>query len=308
MMWKRCCLLLLPTVALAGEWPVEMTAWRGATPTIDGVLAPGEWDDATRFEGVAGWTPQFTPTTDPADLSLRGWVKHDGRDLYFAFLVTDDVLYGIDTRRWLPPQNANAHELSRRGYPWFGDEMELLMNPPYEWSSEDKENSAGNGRSWQMVCNLTKSRLGGVGVGGLMEGEPRSVKLAWDHYQKWILDGDMVAAAKMVPNDVVRRTGAMAQRGRGQLFRTDQRGGQYVIEWCVHADPCLEVSPGVFWGPDLGQVKMGLNIALGDLDEKDAAPENFGYFHHEDWWAGEKNRRTWLKQWGTLVIEPGDKP
>ncbi len=145
-MWQRWWLVLLPVAALAGEWPVEMTAWQGATPTIDGVLSPGEWADAVTFAGVAGWTPQFTPTTDPADLALQGWVKHDGRDLFFAFLVTDDVLYGLDTRRWLPPQNADAHELSRRGYPWFGDEMELLLNPPYVWSSDDKQNCAGTAR------------------------------------------------------------------------------------------------------------------------------------------------------------------
>lgn len=306
-MWQRCWLVLLPAAALAGEWPVEMTAWQGTTPTIDGVLAPGEWDDAATFEGVEGWTPQFTPTTDPRDLAVKGWVKHDGRDLFFAFLVTDDVLYGIDTSRWLPPQNAYAHELSRRGYPWFGDEMELLINASNTWISDDKQNCSGDGSSWQMVCNLTKSRLGGVGTGGLLEGEPRSVERAWNNYQQWILDGDMVAVAKLVPNPVVRPTGAMAQRGRARLRRPDARGGQYVIEWQVKADPCLEVRPGIFWSPALGVTRMGLNIALGDLDEKDAAPENFGYFHHEDWWAGEKNKRTWLKQWGTLVIEPGPR-
>src|SRR3990172_1461148 len=49
----------------AGEWPRTMRAYHGTTPTLDGVLQPGEWDDATRFTGVQDWTPQFTPTTDP---------------------------------------------------------------------------------------------------------------------------------------------------------------------------------------------------------------------------------------------------
>ncbi len=40
-----------------------------------------------------------------------------------------------------------------------------------------------------MVCNLTKSRLGGIGNGGLLEGEPRSSESAWDTYQSWILSG-----------------------------------------------------------------------------------------------------------------------
>src|SRR5437867_922015 len=131
--------------------------------------------------------PQFSPTTDPKDLSLKGYVKHDGKRLYFAFDVTDHVLYGIDTPRWLPDENAKAHELSRTGYPWFGDEMEVLINAANQW--QGNENSAGNGASWQMVCNLTKSRKGGVGVGGLLEGEPRSQQSAWDTYQRWILSG-----------------------------------------------------------------------------------------------------------------------
>jgi hypothetical protein len=37
---------------------------------------------------------------------------------------------------------------------------------------------------------------------------------------------------------------------------------------------------------------MGLNIALGDLDEKERGAGNFGHFHHEDWFAGEKDVRT----------------
>ena len=47
----------------------------------------------------------------------------------------------------------------------------MLINASNHWSGN--EDSAGNGRSWQMVCNLTKSRQGGIGVGGMLEGEPR---------------------------------------------------------------------------------------------------------------------------------------
>jgi SSS family solute:Na+ symporter len=88
------------------------------------------------------------------------------------------------TPRWLPEKNPKAHELTREGWPWFGDEMELLINASNTWKGD--ENAAGNGSSWQMVCNLTKSRLGGVGKGGLLEGEPRSDAKAWETYQRWI--------------------------------------------------------------------------------------------------------------------------
>jgi solute:Na+ symporter, SSS family len=258
----------------AGEYPRELNAYPGKTPVLDGVLAQGEWDDAVAFTN-AGWIPQFSRTTDPKDLSLRAYVKHDGKRLYFAFDVTDDVLYGIDTSRWLPDENPKAHELTREGFPWFGDEMELLINAPNKWVAN--ENSAGNGMSWQMVCNLTKSRKGGVGTGGLLEGEPRVQESAWNTYRKWIESGAQEAVAKVKPG-----------------------GHGYVIEWAVNFDPCLEVEPGKFWSPAMGDRKMGLNIALGDLDEKDRGEGNFGHFHHEDWFAGEKDLRTNLRQFGAL--------
>ncbi|MDB6073091.1 MAG: hypothetical protein JWO89_731 [Verrucomicrobiaceae bacterium] len=275
-------MLLLPAVAIAGEWPRELKAPHGRTPVLDGVLSPGEWQDAAVFEGTQGWTAQFSLTTDAKDLSLKGWVKYDDQRLYFAFDVTDDVLYGIDTERWLPDNNAEAHELSRRGWPWFGDEMELLINASNHWKGD--EDSRGDGQSWQMVCNLTKSRLGGIGVGGLLEGEPRAKEYAWNHYQQWIKSRAMQAVAKRKP------------AGKG-----------YIIEWSIAFDPCLEVAPGQFFKPGGKEVVTGFNIAVGDLDEKAKGAGNFGNFLHEDWFAGEKNKRTNVRQWGTLRLMPVSK-
>ncbi len=272
----RILLLASCTAIQAGDFPRELNAFIGTAPTIDGVIAPGEWDDATQFTGL-GWVPQFSKTTDAKDLSVRGYVKHDDKRLYFAFDVTDDVLYGIDTPRWLPDENLKAHQLTREGFPWFGDEMELLINASNRWSGT--EDAAGDGSSWQMVCNLTKSRLGGIGKGGLLEGEPRSSAKAWATYQRWILSGAQQAAARVKPG-----------------------GHGYVIEWAVSFNPCLEVSPGGFYSTAMGDRAMGMNIALGDLDEKARGQGNFGNFHHEDWFAGAKDTRTQLRQWGTLWI------
>jgi solute:Na+ symporter, SSS family len=278
-------LLLCAMAAQAGEWPRVLHAFPGKTPKLDGTISPGEWDDATHFWGVQGWTAQFKPTTDPKDLSMHGAVKHDGKRLYFIFDVTDDVLYGIDTDRWLPPNNAKAHELTPEGFPWFGDEMEVLINAANKWTGN--ETAAGNGSSWQMVVNLTKSRLGGVGKGGLIEGEPRKNPKAWATYQKWIETKAMEAVAVPKPG------------GKG-----------YIIEWAINFNPCLEVEPGVFYNSDLGNRAMGLNIALGDLDEFEKGEGYFGHFHHEDWFAGEKDTRTQLRQWGTLwmMAKPKDGP
>lgn len=280
-----CVLLCIACLALcvsasAGLWPRGLYAYEGSTPNLDGVISPGEYDDATRFRGGKNWVHTFSPTTDDDDLSLVGYVKHDGERLYFAFDVTDDILYGIDTERWLPDVNPHAHELSRRGYPWFGDEMEILINADNHFPRG--AHAEGNGRSWQMVCNLTKSRLGGVGVGGLLEGEPRSKKSAWDTYQRWILSGAMEAAARPKPE------------GKG-----------YIIEWAISFNPCLEVSRGEFYSPEMGDVKMGLNIALGDIDTPEVGEGNFANFHHEDWFAGRPQTRTLRREWGTLWMMAG---
>ena len=279
----RLFLFLLSSVLSAGEYPRTLEAFKGKTPKLDGVISPGEYADATEIAGVLDWIPQFTKTTDPKDLALKGWVKHDGKRLYFAFDITDDVLYGIDTPRWLPKENPKAHELTREGFPWFGDEMEILMNPTNRWTGD--ENAKGDGTSWQMVCNLTKSRLGGVGKGGLLEGEPRKDQKAWDTYQKWILTGAQQAVAKVKPG-----------------------GGGYVIEWSVKFNPCLQVEPGKFYATAMGDRKMGLNIALGDLDQPERGTGNFGGFNHEDWWTGARNTRTNLRQFGTLWIRTKSKP
>jgi SSS family solute:Na+ symporter len=269
---------VLPLALLAAA---TLEAFPGTTPKVDGVISPGEYADATTFTGVSGWVSQFSPTRDPKDLSLTGYVKHDGSRLYFAFEVTDDVLYGIDTSRWLPDNNPKAHELTREGWPWFGDEMEILMNAANTWSGN--ESAAGNGSSWQMVCNLTKSRKGGIGTGGLLEGEPRRELAAWNTYAQWIASGAQQCEAK-------RRS-----------------GGGYFVEWSIAFNPCLEVEPGVFYSTKMGDRAVGLNIALGDLDEKEKGAGNFGNFHHEDWWAGAKDVRTQLRHFGTLRIRSARK-
>jgi SSS family solute:Na+ symporter len=263
------CLLMCPLHAALHSYP-------GSTPHLDGVLSAGEWSDATRFTGTAGWTSTFTPTTDPKDLSVQGWVKHDSTHLYFAFDVTDDVLYGIDTPRWLPDENTLAHELTPKGFPWFGDEIEILLNAGGTWQAH--ESAAGSGSSWQMVCNLTKSRKGGIGTGGLLEGEPRSSQTAWDTYRQWIESGAQDAVAKAKP-----------------------AGHGYIVEWAIRFNPCLEVAPGRFYNPTKNAT-VGLNIAVGDLDRKEDGKGNFGNFHHEDWLSGKPKTRTELRDFTTLTL------
>src|SRR5262249_38273341 len=157
---------------------------------------------------------------------------------------------GIDTARWLPNENPKAHELTPEGFPWFGDEMEILLNATNHWKAD--ESVAGTGQSWQMVCNLTKSRLGGAGIGGLLESEPRRDGKAWNTYRKWIETRAMECVAKP---------------------KKDGKG--YIIEWAISFNPCVETEPGRFYNTEMGNKPVGLNIALGDLDEKEKGEGNF---------------------------------
>jgi len=134
------------------------------------------------------------------------------------------------------------------------------------------------GSSWQMVCNLTKSRNNGIGVGGLLEGEPRVDPQAWATYRRWIETGAQQAVAKPKPG-----------------------GHGYIIELAIRFDPCLEITPGRFYSASHNAV-VGLNIAVGDLDRKKDGQGNFGNFHHEDWLSGGQTTRTHLRDFTTLTL------
>lgn len=126
----RGCILILASAA-AHEPPGRretLRAYLGETPRIDGALSPAEWSDAFAFSSAEDWVAEFSPARNASDLSMRGWAKHDATHLYFAFDVVDDVAYAVDTPRWLPGGNPNATELTQRGWPWFGDEMESAPN------------------------------------------------------------------------------------------------------------------------------------------------------------------------------------
>jgi hypothetical protein len=70
LVWCGLCVMVS-----SGEDARTLYAYPGLTPVINGVLEPGEWDDALQFR---------VP-------NARVYVKHDGTTLYFAFDVTDDA-------------------------------------------------------------------------------------------------------------------------------------------------------------------------------------------------------------------------
>ena len=268
-------MLIVPVFLWGQARTPALVSYYGKTPVLDGVLSPGEWNDAAEFRGAKDWWADFHPVTDDADLSVKGYLKHDDKFIYLAADVTDNLLYGIDTDRYLPASNPKAHELTREGFPWLGDEMEILLNAT---NAPPRGEVEGNGSSWQMVCNLTKSRTGGVGVGGILEGEPRARLAAWESYQKWIADGAQQCAVKK------------KAEGKG-----------YILEWAIRFDPCLEVAAGQFYSPDMGQAEMRAKIVLGDMDRKEDGSGNPYNFRHEQWYApaGDPGVR---RAWGYLQV------
>ncbi len=176
----------------------QLHAYFGSTPSIDGVLHPEEWSDAFAFDST-NWIAQFSPVTSHSDLFLQGFVKRDSKFIYFGFNVTDDIIYGYDIPPWLPDNNPFANEISPRGFPWFGDEMEILIaaDVPTPDPSSNATGSycslaliivVGNNSQWQMVANTYKS-IRGVGHPGLLQGEPRQDPAAWQRYSDWIASG-----------------------------------------------------------------------------------------------------------------------
>lgn len=266
----------------AGEAPQVLTAYLGTTPTLDGMIQQEEYADAQYFIGVNDWkTDTKVPAQDSRDLSLQAWVKHDGVSLFFAFDVTDDVIYGFDTDRWVSTNNPQANDMTfASGWPWWGDGVEIMMNSTYQW--HENQTCAGDGTSWQVVCSTHKSTLGGLGTGGLMAGEPRTAT-AWGFYESWAQNGDMQAVVRLKEND----------KSRG-----------YVIEWRINPNPCLQIDTSTF--VDLSkETRVGINFEVQDLDEKERGQGNWSNFHHIDYWAKVGSySKTALKSFGTLIIKP----
>lgn len=277
------CLIGQPLIA--GDYPKELKAYRGSTPQLDGIISPGEYSDATHFTGTFDWTREFSPNDDSLDLSVKAWVKHDGQNLYFAFDVTDDVIYGIDIPRWLPNNNSTVHDFTINSSPWCGDGIEIYLNPQNKWNITKEDLVVGNGLSWQMECSAHKSYQFKLEKGGLLEGNPRN-ELAWEIYRNWINSGFMEAAVRI---------------------KSKAEGRGYMIEWKIKANPCLEVQNGVYWNPEAGICRMGLNIEIQDVDEEERGVGNFDNMHHVDVWAAKRGKKSYMKNWGTLLIFPGYK-
>jgi len=152
--WVVVGMFVLLGVGFAqAQEPTTMTAvapLAATTPTLDGVISPGEWTDANSyyFDGTdqlrPGWVAEGVALT-PADWSCTFYVKHDTRYIYIATVVTDDVI-----------QNDSGTNQ------WDDDAMEIYFDPNNS-NSNPKESTATGG--FQM--SYKSEDAGGVGGQGL---------------------------------------------------------------------------------------------------------------------------------------------
>ena len=265
-----------------------MTCWRGATPVFDGQVSAEEYSDAAEFTWGPDWIEAMQLKIESReDLDFRGWVKHDGRHLYMAFDVTDDLLYGIHTDRWVPDRAPEAHVLGERtaGWPWFGDMIEVLVYGRMLDLGEPVSDVTGDGRGIQIIYNLTKSLEGGIGVPGMLPHGPNRSVENWENNKRWILD------------DVIE--------SRTAIFADERR---YTVEIRILLDGGIEIGAGQYWSPEHADTPIGFNLAVGDVDSPDKSPD--GLLHHETWWAGKTTDRSdggRVKFWGVLWLTASER-
>lgn len=274
-------LFLVNQNSYAGDHEKILKVYCGNVPDMDGRISEGEYEDATFFCGTKNWIHECLNDTDSSDLYLKAWVKYAGQSLYFAFDVTDDLIYGINIPRWIPDKDTSVNNFSFSSSPWFGDGIEIYLKPCVN-DLTALNNVCGNGQGWQLECSTHKSYLFKLQKGGLIEGNPRN-SYAWANYRKWIKQGSMKSVVRMKSGD---------------------EGSGYVIEWKIDSDPCLEISPGKFWNPGMGITEMRLNMEVQDLDNKDQGRGNFDNFHHIEVWTGENGNKSNPEFWGRMILYP----
>ena len=261
----------------------RMICWKGETPQFDGRISEGEYADASPFRWNADWVEAMKQEiSSPRDLDFEGWVKHDGEHLYLALDITDDTFYGIETGRWLPQQDPNAHVIGERerGRPWFGDMIEVLLYGRALDAQEAISDVTGDGRGVQIIYNLTKALEGGIGVPGMLPHGPNRTVENWENNKRWILD-DIIEA-------------------RTAVYEREDR---YTVELRIRLDGGIEITDGGYWGDGMPDTPIGFNLSIGDVDTEDRSPD--GLLHHETWWAGKmsaRNRTPRVKLWGVLVL------
>lgn len=259
----------------------SMTCWRGNTPHFDGRIELGEYEDASSF----AWTPQWVEAmreeiSTKEDLYFQGWIKHDGKHLYLALDIQDDVFYGIETERWLPDSDPHAHVIGSRtkGRPWFGDMVEFLIYGRMIDIAQPISDVTGDGRGVQIIYNLTKSHRGGIGDPGMLPHGPNRTVENWTNNRRWVEEDIIETRTVIYPDE-----------------------NRYTLELRLRLQGGVEIAEDVYWSLDQPDAVVGFNLSIGDVDDERHSPG--GLLRHETWWAGKRDQsEPRNKQWGMLVF------
>ena len=189
-----------PEVVPEGWVPPEIHCPAGKAPTLDGVVAEGEWDDALTKRKANDPLPHDTMvqklnvTYDPADLSCTVRMKHDGERLYILCEIVDNLLYNLDTEEWAPmtyTNRAKPYWKSPEGqedWGYWGDCFEVGLcaktNGGYRYfpvtgPAETNKPAECWAECWKVQGNISYGR---VMAGSLL--------------QKWVDSGAMKCAMK----------------------------------------------------------------------------------------------------------------
>ena len=289
--WAVVILLLLgsplvaagrPEIVPKGWTPPEVRCPFGKPPTLDGVAAQGEWDDALVVRKATDPWPhdtmaqQLNVTYDPADLACAIRMKHDGARLYILCEITDDLIYNHDTEEWAPDAYKGRTKpywkspAGKEDWGYWGDcfEVGLCAHMEGDYKSFPVTGPADPqkpGECWKVQGNISYGRI----MGG-------------DVLQTWIEKGAMRCAMKRLA------------KGQG-----------YVLEWAIARDPCLAAGDGKFHEPGKSPA-MGLQLLLIDVDTPEAAKGKLNpLISHQGVWpycgTGPKKGRV---NWARLHLLP----
>jgi len=111
----------------------EIFAVYGTTPTIDGTISDGEWDDASTVT-----FPVFEPETDNVKYTCTVYVKQNGTHLHVAFDIPDTTYEPDDD------QSVVLLDVNHLGGTWpQTDDFWLRV-----WRNETKDELLGTGSGW----------------------------------------------------------------------------------------------------------------------------------------------------------------
>jgi hypothetical protein len=142
----------------------EVVAVYGKTPTIDGVISPGEYSDANTvtYQGTSGSIEELYLVTV--------YVKQDGKNLYIAFDIPDT------TWMWTQMQGEDEYEL-------------VVYEPDFSWVLLDLEHDGGTVPQTDDLALLV-SRWGGQ-----MEGHGNPSSIDWWESHIWVTPNGWTAAS-----------------------------------------------------------------------------------------------------------------